>query len=87
MLGLIGALTHYHSEAMECLLHTDEQHYVQNEEVFCPNCTLINTALVSHNQSFDSFLSVDVSLDDFNEVYFEKELAHPKTSRAPPVAA
>ncbi len=69
---------------MECLVHADEQHIVQNDEVFCPVCTLSNSLFVDSDNSVQTTLDSEDFVVDFDEIYFEKKLAHHKASRAPP---
>ncbi len=83
MTGLIGSITHYHSEGLECLDHANEQHYVQNE-TFCPICTLVVSL------DFDANLSVEVELTftelvlNVNEFSTPYSLSFLKPGRAPP---
>lgn len=84
MLGLFTALTHYHSESMECLLHTNEQHYAQNDEVFCPSCTLVSTDTFP-SSDFQVFLSFDDgNLTSRTDIYSEDDVEFRKSPRAPP---
>ena len=84
--GLIGSLTHYHSEGLECLHHAEEEHYVQNDN-FCPICTLV----VSEN--FTSDLHTEIILPSKTLQFVFKDLnistvsAFFELGRAPPFMA
>ncbi len=69
---------------MECLLHADEHHFVQNEEVYCPVCILSNTLFTPSNNSVAVVFNTEDFVEEFDEIHFEKELVQFKTSRAPP---
>tara|TARA_R110000868_G_scaffold304437_17_gene565274 strand:- start:4004 stop:4312 length:309 start_codon:yes stop_codon:yes gene_type:complete len=84
--GLIGSITHYHSEGLECLDHAEEQHYVQNDN-YCPICTLVVSG------DFDIQISTEVILLSDEHFFFYDEF-FPSTShfylnfgRAPPFIA
>lgn len=85
--GLFGALTHYHSESMECLQHADEQHYVQNDEFFCPICIPAQSNIIDDHTISHSLTDTHESVTSFEKIYVEKLRTGLNTSRAPPVVS
>lgn len=85
--GLIGSLTHYHHESLECLVHVGEEHFVQDEDTYCPACTLGSDTKIEADSYQVVLPNADVSDFIFDELYIEKNLAQSKDSRAPPFLA
>jgi len=84
--GLIGSLTHYHSEGLECLDHAEEQHYVQNEN-FCPICTLVVSADFEVNNSAKAYLLGEEYFFFYNEDITPTTPIYSDPGRAPPFMA
>lgn len=84
--GLVGSLTHYHSEGLECLHHAEEEHYAQNDN-FCPICTLVVSEDFTSNLHSEiilpsktlQFVFIDLNISSISK-FFE-------LGRAPPTIA
>ncbi|GAB5408635.1 MAG: hypothetical protein BalsKO_10000 [Balneolaceae bacterium] len=84
--GLIGSLTHYHSEGLECLEHAEEQHFVQNE-MFCPVCTVLVFSDFNSTLSSEADLPEEKYYSSFINDIFEGNISYSKFGRAPPFMA
>lgn len=86
VVGLIGSLTHYHSEGLECLDHAEEQHFVQNEN-FCPICTLVVFGDFEVNHTAEAYLLSEEYFYFYGEDVAPTTPTSSKFGRAPPSMA
>ncbi len=85
VVGLIGSITHYHNESLECLVHADEAHFVQDEDALCLVCAIVHNRAPEKASPSTLLRLSDETILIFNEPYLEKSLAPSNISRAPPV--
>ena len=81
--GLVGSTMHYHSEALHCLHHADEQHITANDEI-CPICTITGNHPVEEPQQSADLTYVDFNTLDYTELFLSAELHYCDIGRAPP---
>lgn len=81
--SLVGSLTHYHNEGMECLVHHDEAHYIQND-INCPVCSLVIDHSFDHSISAETTFYPDGFVVVINETYLSPFSFLAEPGRAPP---
>lgn len=86
VIGLLGSLTHYHNETLECLNHVDEQHYVQND-ILCPICTIVTDQPVDIAPDIQSDLNFEHLIEELNEMLLSPVSYYLEPGRAPPFMA
>lgn len=86
IVGLLGSLTHYHNETLECLNHVDEQHYVQND-ILCPVCTIVTNQPGSTAPDYHTDLIFAHFVEEVNEIYLSPVAYYLEPGRAPPFMA
>lgn len=84
--GLVGSLTHYHSEGLECIDHAEEQHYVQNENL-CPICTIVVSGDFNAEISAESLQYEETFISYYSSELPSTTLFHFEPGRAPPFMA
>ncbi len=81
--GLFLSMAHYHDTSLDCLHHSDEQHFTQNT-VVCPVCTVIVHHDSEANQPFNAFISFESYIESFDELILFQEHYNTPLGRAPP---
>lgn len=85
VVGLFSSMVHYHSEAMECLEHAGEEHFVEYE-VYCPISTLVSDADFIESNEPEIYFSLETTLFYQNDETL-KNYSHLKLGRSPPSLA
>ncbi len=78
-------MTHYHNDSLECIIHADEYHFVQDEDTFCFACAVVPDRAPEKTSLLSFLRQTDETILVFNEPYIEKRLAQSNISRAPPL--
>jgi len=83
VVGMLGAMAHYHSEGLECLHHANEQHYAENDPV-CPVCTIVSDTTYEESVNYTHILEFQETLVAVQELLIAEEFHTPLLGRAPP---
>ena len=80
---MVGSLTHYHNEGMECLVHHDDAHYVQND-INCPVCSLVIDNSFDHGITAETTFYPDSFVVDIDVTHLSPFSILAEPGRAPP---
>lgn len=69
---------------MECLQHTDEQHYAQNDEFFCPICVPAQSTTIESYNFSHTLADTHELIVSFKEKNIEELRTDFSEPRAPP---